>query len=196
MNAMRMIMNYTTYFARSWAKQLAAGLLLSLSLGSNAVEAIDTTATLKGNTVWGSGNVPAPQGIKKYIVFLADGSYQSVDGSIMLDGMVEGDGLAYQRKVMGRSEPEIEQHKNLAKRYFMESFGIDVDKESGVMFTGFQVDPRNHARAYTISGENISAAGWEMRMGGWGVFVMNPAGIDLAGDFSGVFQGSCHLFLI
>ncbi|MFT5163586.1 MAG: hypothetical protein ACI9FJ_002182, partial [Alteromonadaceae bacterium] len=43
----------------------------------------------------------------------------------------------------------------------------------------------NHARAYTISGENISAAGWEMRMGGWGVFVMNPAGIDLAGDFSG-----------
>ncbi|MFT5163266.1 MAG: hypothetical protein ACI9FJ_001852 [Alteromonadaceae bacterium] len=135
---------------------------------------------------FGHPTVPAPENAQKYVVFMANGQYHSVDGSIMQDGLIAGDGMFFQSQIMQRSEVQIEQNRNEAVSFFQQRFGVDVLTNDKMLFTGVYVDPRNNLRAYTVSGENAPSDGWEVRDGGWAAFVMAPEGITLGGEFDGV----------
>lgn len=130
---------------------------------------------------------PTPEGYEQYLVFLGNGVWRSPDGSNFVDGLIEGDGMNFQRKVMGRSDEEIEEQRQLAIDFFLQRFGLDVVNDTeNLYFTGLEVDPRNRMRAYTISGVHVPRRGWKVRDGGWGVFVINPEGVTLGGEFEGM----------
>lgn len=140
---------------------------------------------------------PTPKGLRKYVVVVANGRWRSVDGSIMVGGLKPGNGMFFQKQIMKRTDAEIEQNRSEAIAFFNERYGVDVLHDDGAfIFTDFQVDPGNHGRAYTVSGEAVPPEGWEMRMGGWGVFVVGESGITLGGDFKGLHlpQGSAMIF--
>lgn len=133
-----------------------------------------------------------PDGFDKYLVYMAAGVYDPADPDF-----VPPSGDFFQREIMGRTDEEIEEDKDNAIAFFAERFGIDVeDPASGVMFISFMLDPRNEYRAYTISRAGVPPSGYVVRDGGYMVSVMNPAGIDLGGEFAGthVPMGSIVVF--
>lgn len=134
------------------------------------------------------GVTPTPDGTasKGYLAFIGNGRFRSVDGSIMKDGLVMGDGLDFQHNVRGRSDEEIEARRAEAVAFFKDRFGIDVEIHPGIVFTGYEVDPRINMRAYVVSGENVSKEGWKIDDGGFGAFVVDSAGVTLSGAWEGV----------
>ena len=139
---------------------------------------------------WGYGDkgykAPTPTGYDKYITLMANGVYKSVDGSILVDGLFEGDGLKFQKYVMGRNNAEIEAWKQRALDFFMERFGVDPIDNEDFYFTGYQIDPKLDYRAFTISDESVPSSGWEVFDGGYVALVTNPDGITLGGEYEGV----------
>jgi hypothetical protein len=130
---------------------------------------------------------PDADGYTKYLVFRGDGLWRSVDGSLMVGGISQGNGIAFQREIMKRSDAQIETHRQEAIAFMKQRYGLDVTVPSNdFIFTDIQIDPQNRLRAYTVSGESAPAGGWEVRDGGWGLFVMNPNGVMLGGQFAGV----------
>ncbi len=121
----------------------------------------------------------APDGFDKYLVYMAAGVYNPSDPDF-----VPPTGDFFHREIMGRSDEEIEEERDKAIAFFADRFGIDVD-DPGVMFISFMLDPRNEYRAYTISGVGVPKSGYIIRDGGYMVSVVDPAGIDLGGDFTG-----------
>ncbi len=137
-------------------------LLLSLAIGGY-IQTI--AAKSKGS--------PAPAGLKKYIVFMADGAL----GPNALPS-ISGD--AFQREIMKRTPAEIEAHKAKAKQYFLEQFGLDFSRAQTVngvevideaSLSSYQFNPQQHYRAYTVSGEAVPSEGWEVRDGGYVLFL-------------------------
>jgi hypothetical protein len=69
----------------------------------------------------------------------------------------------------------------------MQRCGLDVENDfQNIFFSGVQLDPRFNFRAYTVSDEVVPTEGWEVFDGGWAVFVVNPEGMVLGGEFAGV----------
>jgi len=126
--------------------------------------------------------------LTKMLVIVGNGLFETVDGSIMLDGLQNGDGLAFQKEIMKRSDSEIEQLQESAIEFFATRYGIDVFNQSGIFYTGFQLDPRANPKVFYVSDEEepVGESGWSLSMGGWGVFVVSPEGITLGGEFEGV----------
>ena len=119
---------------------------------------------------------PVPIGLKKYMVFMADGTVDSLAG-------LAGDGEAFHREVMGRTPAEVDANKREAADFFRQRFGVDFstgDIAVGVMLLPFALPSKINLRAYTISGESIPATGWEVRDGGWAALV-GPGGATLYG---------------
>jgi hypothetical protein len=128
---------------------------------------------------------PTPNGYDNYVVMMANGNYQSPDGSIFLDGL-KGDGLNFQKNIMGRNDLEIEEDKQQAIAFFAERFGLDVINDvENLYFTGFQLDPQIDFRVYTASNKKVPSEGWQAFGGGWAAFVINPEGMVLGGEFEG-----------
>ena len=124
---------------------------------------------------------PAPIGLKKYMVFMADGVVDSLAG-------LAGDGESFHRNVMGRTPAEIDDNKREAADFFRQRFGLDFstgDVAGGVKLLPFAIPSKINLRAYTISGESIPATGWEVRDGGWAAMV-GPGGATLYGAWGGV----------
>lgn len=144
--------------------------------------------TAHNNVSKGISKTPLPLGYSRYIVFLGDGVYKSVDGSIMTGGIANANeaGLKFQRKIMERTEDEIEIHRNKALDFFMERFGIDPENDPGILFTAYEVNPKNKIRAHTISGEDVPRRGWVVHDGGFMALVVNPEGMTLGSEFDGV----------
>jgi len=126
-----------------------------------------------------------PLGYIESIVFLSDGVYQSPDGSALKDG-VAGDGMDFQRNIMGRSDMEIEQQIQKASDFFEERFGVFIDDTDNILFTGYEIDSQNNLRAIKYSGEKVPGRGWTVHDGGFQAIVINPDGIMLGGEFEGV----------
>ncbi len=120
-----------------------------------------------------------------YIVFVANGRFQSADGSFMKDGIVGGDGVDFQKNIMGRSDSEIADLESQAIEFFANRFGVDVENNPDIIFTGYEVDPGINLRAYTVAGQSVPSSGWHVDDGGWAVFVVNPEGITLGGAWEG-----------
>lgn len=130
---------------------------------------------------------PTPLGYNKYIIFMANGIYESVDGSILVDGLIVGDGMGFQKDIMERSDDEIEEVRQDALDFFAERYGVDpISNTEDFYFTGYQIDPRIDYRAYTASREAAPAEGWETFDGGYAVVVTNPEGVTLGGEYEGI----------
>lgn len=131
-----------------------------------------------------ASNAPTPTGYKEYLTFMSTGNYKSPDGTILLDGLA-GDGMAFQKTIMGRTDAEIAMIRQQAIDFIAQQFGLDAIHDPDLRFSGYQVDPRNELRAYTISGEHVSSKGWPVFDGGFQAIVMNPNGVTLGGHFPG-----------
>jgi len=131
---------------------------------------------------------PLPSGYSKYIVFLGDGVYQSVDGSIMTGGIANANepGLEFQRNIMNRSEDEIATQRQKALDFFQERFGFNGENDPDILFTAYEVNPKNEIHAVTVSHEKVPRKGWFVHDGGFMALVINPAGTTLGGEFSGI----------
>ena len=89
---------------------------------------------------------------------------------------------------MGRTPAEILEQEALAKAFFLERFGIDVDdpaNEGRLVFLFYTADPRVDYRVYHM-GEKVPSAGWEIRDGGFLWLITDPEGYELGGEFAGV----------
>jgi hypothetical protein len=137
---------------------------------------------------------PAPEGYHKYIVFVGDGVYPSPDGTILRDGLA-GDGMHFQREIMGRTDEQIAQNRQQAIDFIQQRFGIDPINNPDLVFSGYEVDPRNNLRAQVISGERVGSEGWVVHDGGWQAMVTNPNGIMLGGAFPGVVVPQYTVFV-
>lgn len=126
---------------------------------------------------------PTPLPFEKYLVFMGTGTVKnSPDISGFIGGIHNPDGgRRFQREVMGRSDAQIAQRREMAIQFFKSRFGLDVN-DPRLTFAGFEFSPDAQYRAYTISGENVPASGWRVLDGGWIVVVQDPNGIDLGGD--------------
>jgi hypothetical protein len=139
------------------ASVVAAIILLSIAAGSYV-----HTASANNKVT------PAPVGVTKYLVFMANGAVEPA--SLLLNGD------AFQRDIMKRSPREIAAFKTLAKQYFLDQYGLDFfhaqtvngnDMIDGAVLNTFMANPAVGYRAYTVSGENVPSEGWEVRDGGY-----------------------------
>jgi hypothetical protein len=130
------------------------------------------------------GVARTPTGFDKNYFYISSSPFNSVDGTFLVDGIVNGDGMNFQKNVMGRNDQEMMENKQAAIDFFMERFGVDVN-DSNVYFTGFEVMPEIQYRAVVSTDEAVPAAGWPVHDGGWIVVVMNPDGIELGGEYVG-----------
>lgn len=123
--------------------------------------------------VYANTPVRTPEGFNEVVIFMAAGEY---DPAVPPK---EGDlSMWFHKTVMGRTDEQIMEQKNLAEEYFMGQFGIDTDPQA------FGLDPRNEYRAYYISGMDIPEEGWVVRDGGFLVAFM--ADTTLYGEWGGV----------
>lgn len=154
---------------------MATASLIMLSLTATNTYAVDKHGPIKSS----------PVTYETYLEFIGTGQFLSVDGGIFVDGLFDGDGMHWQKTIMQRTNEQIEERRLAAIEYFEVRYGIQIEGNDSVYFTGFEVDPRSHFRVYTFSGRDVPPEGWSMRLGGWGVFVFDPDGIPLGGEFEG-----------
>lgn len=136
-----------------------------------------------------------PDDFNKMLVYVSSSPFISVDGSFLVDGMVQGDGLNFHSNVMGRSEEEIEASKQAAFDFFLQRFGLNA-ASSDVYFTGFEATPDIKYHVAFSSGDYVPPEGWRVNDGGWILAVVNPAGVDLGGEFAGTHVPAGTMFVM
>jgi len=156
--------------------------IVSLSLINTTFATNNNLKKIKGSSTPKLHGGTADNG---YIVFVANGRFESVDGSILKDGIVNGDGLNFQKNVMNRTNDEINELRQEAINFFNQRFGIDVETNTSIIFTGYEMDPRINLKAFTVSGEKVPANGYPVDDGGWAIIITDPAGITLGGSWDG-----------
>ncbi len=135
-----------------------------------------------------------PDNLKKVFTFISTRPFDSVDGTFFLDGMVAGDGMNFFKNIMGYSDAEIAQNRQDAIAFYQERFGLDVN-DPRLYFTGFQIDPAADYRAVLVSGKKRNPGkGYPILDGGWALAVVDPAGIDLGGEFVGTHVPAGTMF--
>jgi hypothetical protein len=126
-----------------------------------------------------------PDNLIKAMTFISTRPFNSVDGTFFLDGLFGGNGMDFFKNTLGLTDQQIEVKRNSAIAFFAQRFGIDVN-DPRVYFTGFQVDPATDYRVMMMTGEeNNPDKGYPIIEGGFIVAVMDPAGLDLGGEFAG-----------
>ncbi|WP_089934791.1 hypothetical protein [Candidatus Entotheonella palauensis] len=114
------------------------------------------------------------------------------------------DGDYFHKVVMGRSDAEIADLEQLAKTFYLERFGIDVDDPANagrLHFQRYTLDPRMNYRNYIAAGKQVPAEGWHLYDGGWVVVVIDPNGYTLRGEWAGyhtrvntlIYFGNYHI---
>ncbi|AOY79248.1 MAG: hypothetical protein F6K63_14770 [Moorea sp. SIO1G6] len=94
----------------------------------------------------------------------------------------------FQKVVMKRSNAEIKKLEQLAKDFYYQRFGIDVDDPANsgrIIFRQWLLDPRANYRAYVAAGQQVPPEGWFFYDGGWVVQVIDPEGYTLGGEWNG-----------
>ncbi len=84
-----------------------------------------------------------------------------------------------------------------ALAHWQSRFGIDPTDpvwDGRVMAVPFLADPRVNMRAYSMAGFRIPPAGWTVHDGGWILIVIDPDGIELGGEFAGMYVPANTVF--
>ncbi len=107
------------------------------------------------------------------------------------------DGDYFHRVVMGRSDADIDELEQMAKDFYLQRFGIDVDNPANadrIAFLYFTTDARMNYRNYVAAGKHVPADGWFVYDGGWAIIVTDPNGYSLSGEWDGFHVGQNSLF--
>lgn len=140
------------------------------------------------------GHKHRPDNLIKAMTFVSTRPFDSVDGTFFLDGMVGGDGMHFFKDVLGLTDQEIEERRLAAIDFYAERFGIDVN-DPKVYMTGFQIDPAADYRAIMMTGKGKNPGkGYPIIDGGFAVAVIDPAGLDLGGEFEGTHVPAGTMF--
>src|SRR5260370_5635033 len=93
------------------------------------------------------------QGLQRIGLLMAAGKYKTLsDQSILVP--------FYQHTLMGWTDAQVEQQKQMAINYFNTRFGLANTSPGFGVF-----DPKNNYRVYQLTGENIPSQGWVIRDG-------------------------------
>ncbi|MEM7353786.1 MAG: hypothetical protein AAF657_23505 [Acidobacteriota bacterium] len=149
-----------------------------------------TVLSATGPVATGSPFGP-PDGFDQFLVFLGGGLYDPTEPHPVVPGCFQlfCEGPYFQEVVMGRTPAEILEQEALAKAFFLQRFGIDVDdpaNEGRLVFLFYTADPRVDYRVYHMAGEKVPSTGWEILDGGFLWLITDPDGYELGGEFAGV----------
>lgn len=139
-----------------------------------------------------------PEPFRHFLVYSAQGIYNPM-GEPFPEGCFPGDPLltlgsctdtetVFLKKIMNFTEEEIAAEEVKAREFFMERFGLDVEKlsEQGrVSMVPVRVDPRQQYTAFVIGGECVPEEGYEVRDGSFFLTITDPEGVELGGEFEG-----------
>ncbi len=151
------------------------------------------------NSSWPSDNEHSkaksgPDNLIKAMTFISTRPFNSVDGSFFLNGLFGGDGVDFFKNEVGLNDQEIEDRRNASIEFLAKRFGIDVN-DPKVYFTGFQIDPAADYRVIMMTGENNDPGkGYPIMDGGFAAAVIDPAGLDLGGEFTGTHVPAGTMF--
>ncbi|MGE0600598.1 MAG: hypothetical protein AB7P41_14260 [Dehalococcoidia bacterium] len=132
---------------------------------------------------------PTPVGFDRYLVYMANGVFDPDAEPALLPGEI------FHREIMGRSPDEMAEQEALAREFFQQRFGLNLE-DGSVIVESFTFNPVHNYRAYTIAGESVPAEGWIVRDGGFRAEVVAEDGVTLGGEFAGthVPQGTSVVF--
>lgn len=188
---------------------LAALGLCTATLSASAYSATSAADQMADDSSRGAGmagvtRAATPAGLNKVFVYMADGLYDpltnnpnsEITNCNPLSNLCDGE--YFQKEILGRNDEEIAAEELAAKAFFKQRFGLDVDDPA---FAGrlylrmFQIDPRVNYHVISASDERVPSAGWHVSYGGWILFVTDPEGVDLGGDFVGGHTGVGGMYL-
>src|SRR5947199_6328730 len=124
-------------------------LILSACASSSATTGSATTTSASGS--------PPPAGYSKYLVYIANGSYNPKDPT---ESPPNGDYFFHQ--IMGWNNAQIAEQKAQAVAFFKTRFGLDFSKSDqmgNLMLFSFWGGHAINYRVYTISGMDVPRAG-------------------------------------
>jgi hypothetical protein len=143
--------------------------------------ASSSTTTGSGASASASGS-PPPAGYSKYLVYIANGSYNPKDPT---EEPPNGDYFFHQ--IMGWNNAQIAEQKAQAIAFFKTRFGLDFSKSEQVgnlMLFSFWGGHAINYRVYTISGMQVPRTGWWVEDGGW-MAMVGKGGTTLYGTYAG-----------
>jgi hypothetical protein len=112
-----------------------------------------------------------PQGFQRVGLLIAAGKYKTPsDQSVLVP--------FYQHTLMGWTDAQVEQQKQLAINYFNARFGLANTNPGFGVF-----DPKNNYRVYSLTGSNVPSEGWVVRDGSFTAAVTQDT--VLHGTFGG-----------
>ena len=123
------------------------------------------------------GQSATPDSYQKFLVYLANGSYDPNDPSYQAP-----DGAFFQKQIMHRTDAQIADQRAQALAFFKQRFGLDP-ANGDVSISSFMFDPRNNYRAYVIGGEQVPSGGFVVRDGGFNATVTKDT--YLHGEYGG-----------
>ncbi|GAB4192669.1 MAG: hypothetical protein Tsb002_22520 [Wenzhouxiangellaceae bacterium] len=148
-----------------------------------------------------AGLVFPPEGFDEFLVYMQNGEYNPAEPHPVVPGCAGGicDGNYFQETYQQRTPAEVDALEAQAKAFYLARFGIDVDdpaNDGRVLLQRFMIDPRAEYRAYVISNLYVPNRGFRINDGGWLLFITDPEGYELGGEFSGQTApvGSLALF--
>jgi hypothetical protein len=143
---------------------------------------------------FGSGHpittAAAPEGFRAFLVYLAEPTLAPGEPSSFTDAANVDH---FQHDIMGRTDAEVTQQRDLAVAYFNNRFGLDFSTATaaadgslsipGATFTPFVFNEHNNYHAYVVSGRAVPDTGWQVRDGGFQVTLTQ--GMMLHGSYGG-----------
>lgn len=172
-------------------KSIPIFLVAFLLVASFTVSADDSSHSERSHLAKGKNT---PDNLIKAMTFISTRPFNSVDDTFFLDGLLGGDGMDFFKNTLGLNNQQIEERRNAAIKFFAERFGIDVE-DPRVYFTGFQIDPAADYRVIMMTGKgNDPGEGFPIIDGGFAVAVVDPAGLDLGGEFAGTHVPAGTMF--
>lgn len=132
----------------------------------------------------------APQGFHAFLVYLAEPTLAPGEPASFTDATHVDE---FQHDIMGRTDAEVAQQRDMAIAYFDQRFGLDFSTATvaadgslnipGATFQAFVFNPDNNYRAYVVSGRSVANTGWQVRDGGFQVTVTQD--MVLHGSYGG-----------
>ncbi len=143
-----------------------------------------TLAACDGAEAEPTGN-PPPQDYSTAITLIADGAYDPADPN----GPVQPTFEQVQREAWGFDDAAIAQWSADADAFFLDRFGIDVDDPAlveRISVGDYVVDSRANYRVIAMSDRLVPPEGWPTSDASRAIFVIDPAGLELGGEFEGI----------
>ncbi len=131
----------------------------------------------------GASSGPDDAVVTDYGLFLADGVMDPL-------AMAAPQGAAeFFADNFGHSEAEIEAERSAATAFFEQTYGVDIDglvAAGRVQLVEYRMDPGADYRVRALPDRPVQAEGWPIDDLALSLAVVDPGGVELAGDYLGI----------